>query len=297
MEMYTWSLIIILSKAIFYAGLASIAGCTFLCLPLALSNSAKNRYMCQLQQRVVPLLILVQIAVPVWFIAKTGAFSESGLLGAVDPFMLEVIWDSPIGDVALVRLLSISIAILTLLLFLKAKINSVVMRTFLLLSLGIGIYSFMLMGHVSEKTIFEKLILSFHVAIMAWWFGSLMPLKLVTEHFPLHQAQKVMLSFGKKAEYLVFVLILLGFYMFLDIFTKWEQIFNTNYGIAFLTKLTIVCLLLLVAARHKFFLVPKLSNQKELKKLERSINIEIVLASFLFIVTAGITSVVGPDFS
>ena len=61
--------------------------------------------------QIVPVMVVSCIASAVWFIAKTGAFSESGLQGAFDPMMLEVMWASPMGDVALVGMLMSGLAI------------------------------------------------------------------------------------------------------------------------------------------------------------------------------------------
>lgn len=300
MEMYVWNSLILLSKAIFYAGLASIAGCAFLCLPSTKTigeKSSNSHYMSQLNKYLMAVLSFTLITVPLWFLAKVGAFSENGISGMMDPFIMGVIWDSPVGDVALVRFLTVAMAVITLLLFMQAKINTVFTRFFLIISVGIGIYSFTLMGHVAEKGILGKFILSSHVAIMAWWFGSLVPLKLVTKNFSFVYTQEVMSRFGKTAGYFVTALILLGLYMAYEIFTKWEQIIGSIYGLTFLAKLMIVSLLLIVAARHKFLLVPKLSSNEGLKKLEHSINTEIILACLLLIVTSSLTSVIGPDFT
>ena len=97
MELILWNTSIVVSKAIFYFGFASIVGFAFL-----MHKPAENRTFCKhVVYHLVPVLVLSLFASAAWFFAKTGAFSESGLQGVFDPVMLEVMWDSPVGDVAL----------------------------------------------------------------------------------------------------------------------------------------------------------------------------------------------------
>ena len=86
MELILWNAAIVVSKAVFYVGFASVVGFAFF-----MHRPAQNRAFCKnVVYHVVPLLALSFFASALWFFAKTGAFSESGLQGAFDPIMLEV---------------------------------------------------------------------------------------------------------------------------------------------------------------------------------------------------------------
>ncbi|MBD3587700.1 copper-binding protein [Salinimonas sp. HHU 13199] len=293
MELILWNATIVVSKAIFYVGFASLVGCAFLMRQPAPKDDFYKDLLCQ----IVPVMVVSCIASAVWFIAKTGAFSESGLQGAFDPMMLEVMWASAVGDVALVRMLMSGLAIPALLLIFAKRVHVIAIRAILTVLIVYGLYSFTLIGHIAEKGLVDKLILASHIAVMGWWFGALLPLRLVCLRFPVEDTQKVMTDFGRIAGYLVTTLILLGIYMAITIFTSLDDLVQSEYGLTFLSKLLVVGLLLLIAARHRFILVPALQNTGDVAQLKRSINIEIVLACVLLLITSVLTSVVGPEFS
>lgn len=293
MELILWNAAIVVSKALFYFGFASIVGFAFL-----MHKAAKNRAFCkQVVYRLIPVLVLSLCASAAWFFAKTGAFSESGLQGAFDPIMLEVMWDSPVGDVALARMLMSAIAIVTLLAALVKQIPLLALRATMTVLVIYGLYSFTLVGHIAEKGLADKLIMATHVAIMGWWFGALLPLKMVCQHFSAEDTKTIMTDFGRAAGYLVTILVLLGIYMAYTLFTSPEDLVQSQYGLTFLSKMLIVGLLLLLAARHRFVLVPTMRNADDKAQLKRSINIEILLAFALLLITSGLTSVVGPQFN
>ena len=293
MELILWNATIVVSKAIFYFGFASIVGFAFL-----MHKPAENlAFFKQVVHRLIPVLMLSLLAAAVWFFAKTGAFSESGLLGAFDPIMLEVMWDSPVGDVALARMLMSAIAIVTLLAALVKQIPLLALRATMTVLIIYGLYSFTLVGHIAEKGLTDKLIMATHVAIMGWWFGALLPLKMVCLHFSAEDTKTIMTDFGRTAGYLVTILVLLGIYMAYSLFTSPDDLIQSQYGLTFLSKMLIVGLLLLLAARHRFILVPAMQNADDKAQLKRSINIEILLAFALLLITSVLTSVVGPQFN
>ena len=293
MELILWNAAIVVSKAVFYVGFASVVGFAFF-----MHRPAQNRAFCKnVVYHVVPLLALSFFASALWFFAKTGAFSESGLQGAFDPIMLEVMWDSPVGDVTLVRMLMSALAIPPLLLALVKRVNFVAFRAMLSVLIIYGLYSFTLIGHIAEKGLIDKLILATHVAIMGWWFGALLPLRMSCKSFSVEDTKSIMTDFGRMAGFLVTTLLLIGVYMAIKLFTSPGDLIQSQYGLIFLGKMLVVGLLLLLAARHRFILVPAMKDADDKEQLKRSINIEIVLASALLLITSVLTSVVGPQFN
>ena len=293
MELILWNTAIVVSKVIFYVGFASVVGVAF----VSRRPTQDCVYYKSLVYHVVPLLLLSLLASAVWFFAKTGAFSESGLQGALDPMMLEVMWASPVGDVALIRMLMSALAILVLLLALIKRVNFVVVRAMLAVLMIYGLYSFTLIGHIAEKGLVEKLALATHVAIMGWWFGALLPLRMVCQHFPVEVTQNIMTKFGRMAGVFVTTLLLLGVYMAVNLFTSPIDVVQSEYGLTFLSKMLFVALLLLLAARHRFILVPAMQDTDDIAQLKSSVTIEIVLACALLLSTSVLTSVVGPQFN
>ena len=72
------------------------------------------------------------------------------------------------------------------------------------------------------------------------------------------------------------------------------ELFGTAYGRAMALKLVLVAGLLGIAALNKFVLVPKLMEEGESSRFRRSVRIEIVVALLLLILTAYLSTVVGP---
>ena len=299
MEMYIWNTVIIVCKALFYAGTAGMAGYAFLHsfgfkesthkLPEAYTRKLTRYFICS--------FVLVAISVPIWFLAKVGAFAESGLSGALNPTMLSIMWDSSVGYMAQVRGGAAAVALLSLLVATRLRFQHTVMRGCVLLALAAALYSYTLAGHISEQGLIEKMLLIVHVFVMSWWFGALIPLKLACGRLPVAQTKSVMHKFGLSAQFLVGVMIIVGVLMALQLFNHVSQLFTSAYGLTLMAKIGCVSGLLLLAARHKRKLVPMLENRQTLSKLSRSITLEIALAAALLLITAALTSVVGPNFS
>jgi putative copper resistance protein D len=52
----------------------------------------------------------------------------------------------------------------------------------------------------------------------------------------------------------------------------------------------------MLAVRHKYKLVPNLKRALGSSKLNKSISIEMLIAFLILLITAGLTSIVGPDY-
>ena len=61
-------------------------------------------------------------------------------------------------------------------------------------------------------------------------------------------------------------------------------------------KLLLVSSILMLAVRHKYKLVPNLKRALGSSKLNKSISIEMLIAFLILLITAGLTSIVGPDY-
>ena len=48
-------------------------------------------------------MIVALVANAIWFFANTGSMVEEGIKGALDPDMLAIMWDSSVGNSALLR--------------------------------------------------------------------------------------------------------------------------------------------------------------------------------------------------
>ncbi|PKI14916.1 copper resistance D family protein [Colwellia sp. 12G3] len=304
MEMYIWNSLIVLSKLTFYCGFSIIVGYAF-----SISNHAKqqvddSQFHCESGVlKVTKILSIASLfAVLIWFFANVGLMAEDGIVGMLDPMMIEMMFESSIGDVLNIRLSAMTL--LVVLLFLPSQLNSekskhssqkqVIIFAVRAGSLMFIAYSFTLVGHVAELDAFAKLLIMFHILIMAWWFGSLYPLKKACKNLSYPELYLVMDKFGKQATVFVPILLVAGSGLAYLLLGSWQALFTTIYGQTILIKILLVVGILAIAAKHKLRLVPILNKNEGRDALYQSINIETILAGSILVITSILTSTMGP---
>lgn len=176
--MYIWSTLIVLSKFSVYLGFVSIASYAFLGQVIDQIQQKAQQKKTTTRSAFLKLIngsIFVGLVTNfIWFIASTGAMAEDGIRGALDKNMIELMWDSSIGEVTFYRSVGFSIAIFAFIFSLlnkPTKIKRNALRLLYSCSLLILAYSFSVLGHVSELAWLERITLILHVLIIAWWMG------------------------------------------------------------------------------------------------------------------------------
>jgi len=296
MEIYIWNTVIVLSKTTFYIGFACIAGYTFFDRAYS-GNVIENGKERSFSQITILSAFIAFIANAVWFFANTGAMVEEGISGAVDLDMIDIMWDSSIGDTALWRsigLIGATTVVMFSSRFTERKQSKHVQQALLVICLFVFSYSFTLIGHISDMGVFEKTLLMVHVIVMAWWFGALYPLKKACNTLGRDELYQLMEGFGKQASVMVSLLLVAGLLLAIQLVGDIDALLRSNYGQTILVKLFLVTSILTIAALHKLKLVPNLESHNGREALSKSISIEMVVAVVILFVTSGLTSVVGP---
>ncbi len=297
-EMYIWSAVVVLNKVIFYVGFACIAGYTFLGFISNQVNIDKRLEVEQIDFYWVKVSIPIAMTANIfWFFANVGAMAGGGIQDALNPELIDIMWDSTLGDVAYIRFIGLILAILVVVFSNKLKtkaFNCYLLRLTLFSSLLILAYTYTLTGHASELGTLEKALLIFHVLVMAWWFGSLLPLKQACHVMRGDKLYLLMINFGKQAITAVSLLLVAGLWLAVQLVGSVDALLSSSYGWTLLFKLFLVICILGVAANHKLKLVPQLNSIDGRKALSKSISIEIKIAFSILTVTAILTSVVGP---
>jgi putative copper resistance protein D len=247
------------------------------------------------------LIVLGTAADAADFLVQTGNMAGRGLTGVFDAQMIDLMWKSSVGTVVFTRCVTFFFAGVFVgyqLYVLSKKRDPIGLRmpwiAVILMSLGFG-YSYTLLGHTTEIRYGHSLLISLHVLIGLGWIGSLWPLRracAVLSHQTLHT---LMVHFGRCAVWLVAVLIACGVLMLWQILSSFEQLFTDDYGLIFLIKITLVLIMLALAAWHKLKLVPRLLLQVDGRKaLSHSIGFEMLIGLFVLLSSAIVTTVVGP---
>ncbi len=301
MQLTGWELALIACKFFAYTGVAASVGG-----PLtALLQRNSEIFLQSIRRYVLYGGIFGFVASILGFYLQVGLLAEDGLSGVLSPLYREILWSSSVGDSTFARIAGFAMVVVSLLVathrweaagfFIGAVRNLIAASTYLLACVWL-LYSFTPVGHTAVLHWTWCLTLALHVFLVAWWLGSLWPLFLICKLLPADQLYGVMHRFGRMASVFVAVLIAGGAAVALQLFGSPSELISTNYGRAFLAKLTFVVGMLLLALHHKKRLVPALLQSKEgAFRLKRSIGFEMLIGVAVLIVTAFLTTSVGPE--
>ncbi len=297
-----WELAELVCKVLLYAGLAGAAG-TGLMLVFHYDGS----------RRLLRFLLLYGLITAVLgfhgvvgnFLVQVGLINGSGLAGMFDWTMASILLDTEQGDSTLLRLAGFALIIITLLIALARsqalqqapglRYRLWTARPLFIAMLLIAI-SFRMIGHVSVHGVLAQLAITLHVLAMTLWVGALLPLWLLCRWQAGNDLALVMRRFGDQALVIVAVLVVAGVGLLFALLASPLELLTTRYGQALLLKLVLVMALLGLAALNRFRLVPQLltGSAGSVAALQRSIRLEIVAASLILLLTAFLSTLVGP---
>lgn len=279
-----WGILSIASKFSIYFGFFWSAGLVMNQLAFAgVLAPVKNH----LRKLIVVFALIGVIGAGLNLILR-GAILMDDVSGMYDPAILGLLWNTPPGDVLLMR------AIAAGLLIVGAVIGGFALWLALIGGL-ISFYSFAAIGHVpGAGGLWLQIILVLHLAVAAFWIGVFTPLRMLasrTETLPT--AAMLGHQFGIFAIIAVPVLIIAGLAMSWQLLGSVPAMWQTSYGITLLVKIGVVGLLLTLAAMNKLRFVPalELSNRNAGQALARSIRFEWVCVTAILLATAILTSV------
>ena len=153
--------------------------------------------------------------------------------------------------------------------------------------------SFTVVGHTTQHQPRELLaaVLVLHLLAAAFWAGSLVPLAQVSGRGGIRAARLVE-SWARTAAWVVGGLVLAGLLLAWVLVGRLEVLLTTRYGLALLTKVALVGVLLGFAAWHRFRLTPALAANTPGagKRLARSIWWEVAVMVLVFWAVAEMTS-------
>lgn len=304
MEMSTvpgsWELASLVCKFLFYLGAASAFGGS---LSLWFYGDGSRATV----QRVLFYQLLTAFlgfqAVVINFLVQVGLINNSGIAGAFDWGMAEILLQTQLGDLSLYRLVGFTVMIGTSLFFflscrdLRSAPDSNFYRRnifgntvgFLLLAL-----SFRFGGHVSVLHPAVQFVLVIHFAAFAYWIGALYPLYLVSASDNIENLKLALKKFGEHAMGVVLALVVAGVILAFNLLHSVMELIETPYGRTLFLKQLLVVALLAIAALNKLVLVPGLIAQGNAENFRKSVRVEVVVASLLLAVTAYLSTVVGP---
>ena len=229
----------------------------------------------------LPFLLMLRIA------TRSARISGSGLDGMLDPIMLQIVWESPLGTFAVLQILGAFCA------FIAIRLKGFLYIGGLMGALGLA-SSFASIGHsLGEPRLILAPLIVIHILFVGFWFASLAPLYRVS----MTSGGVVILHrFGVFASLAVPALAVVGLIFASNMLGSWNSLVTTDYGVSLLVKLILVTALLGLAAINKLKLVPgmALSMASTGQGLRRSILLEAGVMCAILCVTATLTSVTTP---
>lgn len=291
-----WNLAILISKWLAYWSSAAAIGGAF--GQLALFRSTRFHR---------PLLIYVLSASVLGFLVslahffiQVGAFAEAGWAGMFDPFYLDFLWTTSIRSALLFKVTGFSVLAFAGLtswwgLRRSSPVPMIAAGGLLLVGTVLLAASFQQTGHTAEAAVLARASVFLHVVAMGLWIGNLYPLRFACAVIAAPELSRIMSAFGILAVGIVGVLLLCGLYLIIALLGDPALLFTSTYGLGLLGKLTLVLVLLCLAAANKFYWVPRLESTRVRRGLARSIELEMLLAALIFGVTAVITTLTGPE--
>lgn len=236
---------------------------------------------------------------------QVGQINDSGLMGMFDLELLWLLRGTPAWEAAAFRATGFflsALLVLTLLRVLKqqkaapppAYYRIAVIGQ--LLALAPVVAGFTLVGHVSVLAWLPRLALLLHVAAIALWFGMLVPLRWCCADPSLPRLQAQMQRFSRLGLWLVAVLMLTGATLVLNLIPLADLV-ATSYGRVLCLKLLLVTAVVGIASLNKWRHVPRLELEGGRTALRSSIDREIALGLALVLVSAVVSTLVGPAAS
>lgn len=281
------TLISILVKALAYATTLVAAGSVLVALSLKHLDSQMRRTLA----RIAVIAAVSAAVLSVFRLPVRASFLMGGALdGALDPMILRVVADSPLGTSITLRLFGLAL-ILSILVPRRwgiwiAAAGSVVVAA-----------SFAFRGHALDE---PRLLLGFlvttHILGLAFWVGAFQPLARAALTRDHETAGALAQEFGRKALWVVAFLVAAGVVMLVLLGAATPAAIATPYGQAFAVKLALFAVVLAIAALNKRRLTPALvaATPGSGRRLRRSIRVEAVLVGAILLTTAAATTLSSP---
>ncbi|MEP1442877.1 MAG: CopD family protein [Hyphomicrobiales bacterium] len=282
-----WTLATILIKVGLYATSFIAAGTVFFLITVRPNGPAihgPTRLLSGLSALIALAFTLLYVAI------QAGFLADDGLAGMVDGDMVNFILDGPAGLSSKVLLFGL----ITVVLVSFTPISAPPIYGWIA---GMGalfiVISFTLAGHTTNGNIpVSAGLIAVHLFAVSFWLAALWPLYHQGRHLKVEQLIATAERFGKQAMLVVPALLLVGVVLSIFLVGSITALFSTSYGLFLLGKITLVVLLLSLAALNKYRFIPALKDGEvdALNHFKRSIRLEVLLFSVILLITSILTS-------
>lgn len=279
-----WTILLPLLRWIFYpAMLLAVGGVAFSLLMRPWLPAEIEGYL----GRVTTHAALVALGLAMLQLPVTAGSLGGDLASAVDPLLLMLVVEAPVGRAALVAAGGL------VLLLAAERVPAAIPGVVRALPPAIVILSMTLVGHATSRGLLTGLLLSLHLAGIGFWLAALLPLRRMCIA-PAGDGALALLAaeFGRLALVLVAMLVIAGLCYAALLLGSFTALFDTAYGQVLLVKIGLVSGMLVLAAVNRFRLVPALHEDVTMAapRLRRSIEMEMGLAGLILLASSLLTT-------
>ena len=224
--------------------------------------------------------------------ALEAARMSGELGGALDPALQGVVLRSAVSVTLSWRVLGLSLIVAALR---RRGAERSIAGT---IGVVIVLASFTFVGHTAnsaQRWLLNPVLLA-HLCVVAFWFGALVPLYLVSAHEPAETSARVVAQFSARALWLVTALFVAGIVLAAGLLPDLAAL-RRPYGLLLLAKVTGFCALMLLAALNRWRLGPALRTGGAAagRRFRSVVAAEYALIVAVLCVTAVMTSFFSPE--
>ena len=211
-------------------------------------------------------------------------------LGVLDAQLQSMVAHSSLLLIYLLRVFGL------LVLLICVRVSDVPLRSTVIIAALTVVVSFALTGHTAARPYnpLLSLLLILHVAAVAFWFGSLLPLLAINSSSDRETVAIVVEQFSRMAVRIVPWLFAAGALLIAALFYT-PRNFLEPYGLVLLGKLFVFTVLMGLAALNRWRLGPQLSiSERASRSFSRSVQMEYALISAILMTSATLTTFFSP---
>lgn len=284
----SWSIAVAINRWALYTGMLLTAGSALFLLLLGIEGGLRNEVMNYAR----PVTVLTALS----FVLAVGFGGADMQMGGADALSAAATWKSGFGSTlagsAAIGLLAMFLLYLGFAAGESRRQGALVAGT--VLALG----SFLVTGHAATAPPVWLMapIVGAHLAATAFWLGALFPLWRSSRLLSAADAGALMQRFSIWAVPAVIVVLISGSAISLKQLTSPTKFFDNDYGGVLLVKISLVLVIVCIAAYNKIVLTPKLiaADPAASGTIRRTIAAEITLYLLVIAAAAALTVTTPP---
>ncbi len=289
---------IALKLSVYLATAAAIGGSFALFLVAGAGKHVANEAVPG-RRGIFSLCILGMFVSGAYFFVRVGEFAGMGWAGAFDPPLMQILWESPVGNVLQHQLAGFTLTTIVLAACPRGRLpdgrwQRPVLGLCYMAALTLLALAFSLQGHSTEHGLIGGAAVTVHVLMALWWAGALYPLWRASDSLDNTALQRVLHRFGLVATGPLLLMVLAGGALLYTLMFAPSGVIESAYAAAVIAKLSLVALLFAIAALHKWRTVPLLMEAGGRARFRRSLSLELILMFAVLALTAVFTTAVGP---